>query len=350
MALEGFMKGNEAAAEAAIRAGCRSYYFYPLTPQSEIGEYLIHRMPEVGGTILQSESEVSGIYMVYGAASAGVRTMTSSSGCGISLMMEGMSYSVAAELPMVMIDVMRGGPGLGSMFPSQADYNQVVKGGGHGGYKVPVLGSSSVQELADNVYEAFDIADKYKTPVVVLIDGATGQMMGPVKFPEMKEPPEPPSWALTGCANRKKNVIITGYGPRVYEHSEHLFHKYETMTNELQRWEEIETEDAEIILVGFGLVGRICKTAVKKARASGMKVGLIRPITLWPFPDKAFENKINKSIQYLTVEMNGGLMFDDVKLAVDSRKDCHYFRSYAAQIPQVDEIVAKIEEIMTGRK
>jgi 2-oxoglutarate ferredoxin oxidoreductase subunit alpha len=349
MALEGFMKGNEAAAEAAIRAGCRSYYFYPLTPQSEIGEYLIHRMPEVGGTILQSESEVSGIYMVYGAASAGSRTMTSSSGCGISLMMEGLSYSAAAELPMVIIDVMRGGPGLGSMFPSQADYNQVVKGGGHGGYKIPVLGSSSVQELADNVYEAFDIADKYRTPVLVLIDGATGQMMGSVKFPEPKEPLKPAEWALTGCKNRKKNVIITGYGPRVYEHSEILFKKYETMTNELQRCEEVETEDAEIILVAFGLVGRICKTVVKKARAQGLKVGLIRPITLWPFPEKAFESKRGKTIQYLTVEMNGGLMFDDVKLAVDSRKDCHFFKHYAAQIPTVDEIVVRIKEIIQGR-
>ena len=349
MAFKGFMKGNEAAAEAAVRAGCRCYFFYPLTPQSEIGEYLVSRMPEVAGVVLQAESEVSAINMVFGAAATGKRTMTSSSGCGISLMAEGLSYMAAAELPMVVVDVMRGGPGLGSLLPTQADYYQMVKGGGHGGYRMPVYGSSNVQELADNVYEAFDIAEKYRTPVAVLIDPITGQMMEAVEFHDELSTKQAPEWALTGCEGRKKNVIRTGYGPNLPPHTEKLYKKYEKMNDELQRWEEYQTEDAEIILVGFGIVGRICKSAVRQAREQGLKVGLIRPIMLWPFPEKCFAKFRGKGIDFLTIEMNDGQMVEDVKIAVDCRKHSHFMRSYAALDPQVEEIMEKIKEIGSQR-
>jgi 2-oxoglutarate/2-oxoacid ferredoxin oxidoreductase subunit alpha len=349
MAFAGFMKGNEAAAEAAVRAGCLNYFFYPLTPQSEVGEYMVTRMPEVGGVALQAESEVSVINMVYGAAATGKRTMTSSSGCGISLMSEGLSYIASAEVPMVIVDVMRGGPGLGSLLPTQADYYQVVKGGGHGGYRMPVFGSSNVQELADNVFEAFDIAEKYRTPVAILIDPITGQMMEAVDFPEPICPPPAPAWALTGNAGRKKNVIRTGYGPNLPPHTEKLYKKYDIMREELQRWEECETEDADIILVGFGIVGRICKTVVKKARQQGLKVGLIRPITLWPFPEKVFARFEDKQVDFLTIEMNYGQMVEDVIIAAGNRKKVHFMRAYAALIPKVDEIFAKINEIASKR-
>jgi len=349
MAFEGFMKGNEAAAEAAVRAGCRCYFFYPLTPQSEIGEYLVTRMPEVGGVVLQAESEVAAINMVFGAAATGKRTMTSSSGCGISLMSEGLSYIAAAEVPVVIVDVMRGGPGLGSLLPTQADYYQVVKGGGHGGYRMPVFGSADVQELADNVFEAFDVAEKYRTPVAVLIDPITGQMMEAVEFPAPVPPKAPPAWALTGCAGRKKNVIRTGYGPNLPPHTEALYQKYGRMKDELQRWEEHETADADIILVGFGIVGRILKTVTAEARARGLKVGLIRPITMWPFPERGFAAASGKDVDFLTVEMNDGQMYEDVIVAVGDRRKVHFLRSYGALVPKTDEILAKIEEL-AGRK
>lgn len=348
MTLKNFMKGNQAAAEAAIRAGCRSYFWYPLSPQSEVGEYMSAHMPETGGLVLQAESEVAAINMVFGAASVGKRVMTSSSGCGVSLMMEGLSYIASAELPMVLLDVMRGGPGLGSLLPTQADYYQLVKGGGHGGYRMPVLAPGSVQELVDHMVESFDIAEKYRTPVSILIEGITGQMMEAVEFPETKPRPQPADWALTGCEGREKRIIRTGYGPDLPSHSEDLYRKYDKMKEELQRCEEYFTEDAEIILVGFGIVGRICKSAVRKAREQGLKVGLIRPITLWPFPDKVFRKYWDTDIEFLTIEMSHGQMYDDVTLAVDSRKHSHFLRHYGGGIPQINEIIEKVKSIKGG--
>jgi len=345
MDFKDFMKGNEAAAEAAIRAGCRSYFFYPLTPQSEVGEYLSVHMPQVGGVALQGESEIAVINMVYGAAATGKRTMTSSSGCGISLMSEGLSYIASAELPTVILDVMRGGPGLGSLLPTQADYYQVVKGGGHGGYRMPVLAPSDIQELVDHVFNSFDIAEKYRTPVYILIEGVTGQMMEAVKFPEPLTPSAPPNWALTGCKNRKKNIIRTGYGNELPPHTEDLYKKYAKMREDLQKWEEYKTDDADVILVGCGIVGRVCRGIVQKARAQGLKVGLLRPITLWPFPEKGFEKFRGKDVDFLTIEMNDGQMYEDVTLAVDNKKHSHFFRSYGALIPKVNEVIEKIKKI-----
>ena len=345
LAFDDFMKGNEAAAEAAVRAGCRCYFFYPLTPQSEIAEYLVNRMPEVDGICLQAEDEVAVINMAYGAAATGKRTMTSSSGCGISLFSEGISYIAAAELPVVLIDVMRGGPGLGSNDVTQADYNQFVKGGGHGGYKMPVFGPSSIQELADNVFQAFSIAEKYRTPVGILIDAFSGQMMESVRFPDPIIHDQKQEWALTGCAGRKKNTIRTGYGPIYPTHTEDLYKKYEKMSDELQCAEEHETQDADIIVVAFGLMGRIVRSAVDSARKKGIKVGLLRPITLWPFPINTFEKYRNKNIKFLTVELNNGQMLDDVLISVDDRKSCSFMRGTGVAVPTVEEIVARIQEI-----
>ena len=338
------MKGNEAAAAAAIYSGVKCYFGYPITPQTEISAYMAKYLPEAGGVFLQAESEVSAINMVYGAAGAGARVMTSSSGPGISLKQEGISYIAAADLPCVIIDVMRGGPGLGGIQASQADYFQVVKGGGHGDYRLIVLAPSSVEEMASITVEAFNISDEWRIPVMVLADGVLGQMMEPVdmdNLPPVRTVEKP--WAADGKRGRKvHNIINTLYlEPDVLEKTiTDREEKYKAVYNTLQRWEEYETEDADIILTAYGITARIALSAVKRARDNGIKAGFIRPITLWPFPDKAFEGK--KCSKYLCVEMSMGQMIEDVRLALNGRAETEFFGRTGGIIPEEDEIYEKI--------
>jgi 2-oxoglutarate ferredoxin oxidoreductase subunit alpha len=348
------MKGNEAFGEGAIRAGCRFFFGYPITPQSELPHYLAWRLPEVGGLYLQAESEIAAINMVYGAAAAGVRVMTSSSSPGISLMMEGISYIACAELPCVIVNIMRGGPGLGNIAPSQADYFQAVKGGGHGDYRLLVLAPASVQEVLDLVGLAFDLADKYRNPVMVVGDGILGQMMEAVELgpaPEVKLPPKP--WATTGTAGRKtRNIINSLYiEPEELEKVNlRLQAKYRQMAEEEKRWEDYRMEDAELVLAAFGMVARIAKAVVDRLRAEGIPAGLVRPITLYPFPDGAFERAAGKARAFLTVEMNAGQMVEDVRLAVCGRRPVHFYGRTGGMLMTVAEVAARAREIWEGLK
>ncbi|MCW3992501.1 MAG: 3-methyl-2-oxobutanoate dehydrogenase subunit VorB [Candidatus Bathyarchaeota archaeon] len=347
------LTGNEAIAEAAIRAGCRHFFGYPITPQSEIPEYMSRRMPEVGGVYLQAESEIAAINMVFGAAGAGARTMTSSSSPGISLMQEGISYLAAAELPCLIVNMMRGGPGLGGIQPSQSDYFQATKGGGHGDYRLIVLAPSTVQEAADLTMLAFDLADMYRSPVMVLGDGYTGQMMEPVRFkrPEAVELP-PKDWAITGAKGRPRNVISTlSLDPEPLEaFNLHLHRKYEDMTENERRVEIFEADDADIIIVAFGIVARIAKTAIRILREKGIKVGLVRPITLFPFPYDAVSKAADDLENVLVVEMNMGQMIEDVKLGICGRSEVHFYGRTGGMVPSYEEIVREVERIHRGRK
>lgn len=315
------MKGNEAIAEAAIIAGCRYFFGYPITPQSEVLEYLAKRLPEVGGTYLQAESEVSAINMVFGAACAGARVMTASSSPGISLMQEGISYIASAQLPAVIVNIMRGAPGLGGIHPSQADYFQSVKTGGHGDYRLIVLAPASVQELIDLTILAFELAEKYRTPVVVFADGMMGQMMEPVVLPETSLPPPNRPWAVTGMEGRKPNVIHTLYLPpdQLENHVERLFVKYRAIEETEKRGESYLTEDAEILVVAYGILSRVAKAAVEEAREAGVKAGLFRPLTLWPYPDEMLRKAAENAKLVITAEISKGQMIEDVKLALGSR-------------------------------
>lgn len=346
MSFNDFMEGNEVAAEAAVRAGCRSYFFYPLTPSSEIGEYMAKRMPEVGGELLQMESEVSVINAVYGAGATGTLAMTGTSGCGASLMMEGLSYMCMAQIPAVLVNVMRSGPGLGSLVSTQLDYNQFVKGGGHGGYHIPVYTPGTIQEIADITYKAFEVSQKYRTPVGILYEGVTGQMREKVEFPEMKEVPERAAWAATGAKGRKANKFVTGFGEKIGGQLTLLKEKWDRMEGELPEWEEYETEDADVILTAFGMVSRICKSAVKLARRDGLRVGLLRPKTVWPFPSKAYERHAERGAQFLTVEMNFGQMYEDVTMAVGSKKQSHFMDNIPSTMPREESILAEVKKIM----
>lgn len=314
------MKGNNALGEAAIRSGCRFFAGYPITPQTEILEYLSKRLPEVGGHFIQTESELAGINMVIGAAAAGFRAMTSSSGPGFSLKQEGISYLSSMELPAVIVDVMRYGIGLGNVTLGQADYFQAVKGGGHGGYKLPVYAPSSVQENADYISLAFDKAEQYKTPVLVLSDGAIGQMAESVTLPEPRvHDINKYDWVLKGkddkYPNGRKMTDRIYYDFKYGEYDDHIRRRYAEMEENEQMWEEVELEDADIALVAYGITSRVCKEAVKLARMQGIKLGLIRLISLWPFPKKAFEKTDGKVKAYLSVEMNAcGQMVEDVIL------------------------------------
>ncbi|MEW6447004.1 MAG: 3-methyl-2-oxobutanoate dehydrogenase subunit VorB [Bacillota bacterium] len=343
------MKGNEAFGEGAVRAGCRLFFGYPITPQSELPHYLARRLPEVGGVYLQAESEVAAINMVYGAAAAGARVMTSSSSPGISLMQEGISYIAGAELPAVIINIMRGGPGLGNIAPSQSDYFQAVKGGGHGDYKLPVLAPSSVQEIIDLVGLAFELADKYRNPVMVVGDGVLGQMMEPVKLgpvPEVVLPPK--AWATTGTAGRRtRNIINSLYiEPEELEKVNlRLQAKYREMEREEKRWEEYRLDGAALILVSFGMVARIAKAVVDKLRAAGIPAGLIRPITLYPFPDIPLTTAAETAKAFLVVEMNAGQMVEDVRLAVSSRRPVHFHGRTGGMLTTVAEVTATAREI-----
>ncbi len=348
------MKGNNALAEAAILAGCRFFAGYPITPQTEILEYLAKNLPERGGHFIQTESELAGINMVLGAAATGYRAMTSSAGPGFSLKQEGISYMCSMELPAVIVDVMRYGIGLGSIMLGQGDYFQAVKGGGHGGYKVPVYAPASVQENVDFTIRAFDTAEAYRTPVLILSDGAIGQMAESVELPEGREhDPDQYDWTLKGRdaahpTGRKMTDRIY-YDFKFHEYDPHIRERYAKMEKELQMWEEVETEDAKIILVSYGISSRVCREAVKTARKKGWKVGMIRPITLWPFPKKAFAKTNSHAEAYLTVEMNAcGQMVEDV--ALYGRGVPIYSYPSGRSIADPEAILQKIESIMNGEE
>lgn len=343
------MTGNEAAAEAAIVAGCKYYYGYPITPQNELINYMSMRMPQVGGAFIQAESEIAAINMVYGSAAAGGRAMTSSSSPGISLKQEGISYLAGSELPCVIVNIQRGGPGLGDISASQADYFQAVKGGGHGDYHTLVLAPSSVQEMADLVSEAFDLADKYRNPVMILGDAQIGQLMEPVEFhkrPKKNLPPK--TWALTGAEGRKRNIVKSFYPVKgqLEEFNAHLQRKYKTIEDNEVRYETINTHKADVVLVAYGTSARVCTEVVKKSRRLEFKVGLIRPITLWPFPKEVIR-RISEKVQcILTVEMSAGQMVEDVRLAVEGRCPVHFYGRTGGGVPTSSQVIKKIVEIV----
>lgn len=342
------MKGNEALAEAAIRAGIQGYFGYPITPQSEILEYLTEHAPKKNITVLQAESEVASINMVYGASGAGARVMTSSSSPGISLMQEGLSYMASAQLPCLVVNVTRGGPGLGTIQPSQSDYFQATKGGGHGDYHLIVLAPASVQEMADFVFDAFTLSEKYRNPAMILTDGALGQMMEKVELPVEGSLPYPDKpYATTGkLKSRERNIITSLYiePERMEQINIQLQAKYEEMKKEI-RFEEILTEDADIILVAFGLSARICLKAIDLAREKGIKAGLIRPITLFPYPYKIISQASKKIKSFLVVEMNAGQMVEDVRLAVQGKCPVFFKGRMGGIIPTPDEIFDEIIKI-----
>lgn len=344
------LKGNVAFAEAAIRAGCEAYYGYPITPQTEALEHMAKRMPELGRVFLQAESEVAAINMVYGAACAGVRVMTSSSSPGVSLMMEGLSYIAGSEVPVVLVDVMRGGPGLGNIAPSQGDYNQIVKGGGHGDYRIITLAPATIQELIDLTVEAFDIAEKYLAIVAVLADGSIGQMMEPAELPPMQEVrkrEDRPAWALTGAKDRPPQAISSIY---IDPAEEEVFNlklvekQKEIEANEV-RYRSLLLEDAEIAVVAYGTAGRIAQSAIKQARDEGIKVGLLRPISLYPFPFEAIAEVAEKVKRILVVEMSGGQMLDDVRLAVEGKVPVDFYGRMGGMVPLPDEVFEQIKEL-----
>jgi pyruvate/2-oxoacid:ferredoxin oxidoreductase alpha subunit len=339
------IKGNEAIVKAAVLAGCRAYYGYPITPASEIAEAAALYLPQAGGVFLQAESEVAAINMLYGAASAGVRAMTASSGPGISLMQEGLSYIAGSELPCVVADIMRAGPGLGNIAPEQGDYNQIVKGGGHGNYRTLVLAPDSVQEMADLTTLAFDLADEYRNPVVVLADGYTGQMMEPVEFASRAFVPPPAEWTVRGTAETRRNLICSIYlEPDLMErHVRKLEAKYQRAEREAVRAECWRTEDAEIVLVGYGIMGRVLKAVVELARARGMSVGLLRPITLYPFPSDRIRELSRRAQAFAVVELSTGQLVDDVRLALEGRRPVEFYSRVGGNVPSAEEVLAFVE-------
>jgi 2-oxoglutarate ferredoxin oxidoreductase subunit alpha len=343
------MKGNEALAEAAIRANIDAYFGYPITPQSEILEYLEREIPKRHGLVLQAESEVASINMIYGAAGAGARVMTSSSSPGISLMQEGLSYIASAQLPCLVVNVVRGGPGLGTIQPSQGDYFQATKGGGHGDYHLIVLAPSSVQEMADFVFDGFKLAEKYRNPAMILTDGALGQMMEKVVLPEEGSLEQPKTqWATTGKPKSRDHNIITSLfiQPEKMEEVNHeLQEKYKQIQKEV-RYEEIMIDDADIVLVAFGLSSRICQKAVDITREKGIKVGLHRPITLYPYPYERLKELAGKVDFMMSVEMNAGQMVEDVKLAVEGKVPVYFKGRMGGMIPTPEDIVEEIEMII----
>lgn len=348
------MKGNEAIAEAAIQAGCRHFFGYPITPQTEVAAYMSKKMPKIGGVYLQAESEVAAINMVYGASGAGARVMTSSSSPGISLKAEGISYIAAADLPCVIVNIVRGGPGLGGIQPAQSDYFQATKGAGHGDYHTIVFAPASVQELSDLTMEAFDCADLYRIPVMVMGDGMLGQMMEPVEFKGKTERQLPAKgWATTGTGgNRKPNIVNSLLiDPKVLENSVlERYKRYEEIAKNETRSEEDGLEDADIVLVAYGSTARIVKSAMAQARKKGIRVGLIRPITLWPFPQEVFLRAAKTAKSFLVVEMSMGQMIEDVKLASACRLPVHFYGRTGGMVPSPAEVLAEIEKIAGGVK
>jgi len=351
------MKGNEALGEAAIRAGCVHFFGYPITPQTEVPEYLVKRLPEVGGAFVQAESEVAAINMVYGAAGVGMKCMTSSSSPGISLMAEGMSYLAACELPCVVVNIMRAGPGLGGILPSQSDYFQATKGHGHGDYKLIVLAPSSVQEAVDLMTLAFELAEKYRNPVMVCADGMIGQMMEPVEFPTegRGEPFKDNTWALTGRRGRARRIVNSLFlSPEtLHEHNVELKTKYDDIERHEQRWELYNADEPyDLLLVAFGTMARICKTAIEEVRREGHRVGLFRPITLNPFPYAACRQAMDampRSSSVLTVEMNMGQMVWDVQHAAEGSRNVGFYGLAGGLVPSPDMVAERIRELVPAR-
>jgi len=345
------MKGNEALGEAAIRAGCRFFFGYPITPQSELPAYMARRMPEVGGTYLQAESEVAAVNMLLGASSTGARAMTSSSSPGFSLKQEGISYMIGSEIPCVVVNIMRGGPGLGNIQPAQGDYFQMVKGGGHGDYHMITLAPSTVQELVDLTMMAFDLSQQYRNPVAILGDGLLGQTMEPVRFPPMKEETAEQDWALTGAKGRQKRVINSlELSPEKLEANNiRLQAKFANMKEKEERWEEYRCSDAELVVVAYGTSARIARAAVDAARSGGLKVGLYRPITVWPFPKAGLARLVDAGVKrFLDVEMSSGQMIEDVQLAVLGRATVDFFGRMGGMVPTPREVLAQIQQLMGG--
>jgi len=342
------MKGNEAIGEAAIRAGCLHYFGYPITPQSELPAYLAKELPKRNGVFVQAESEVSAINMVYGSAGTGVRVMTSSSSPGFSLKQEGISYIVCSELPCLLVNVARGGPGLGNIAPAQGDYFQATRGGGHGDYYIPVLAPSSVQEMADLTYLSFDIADKYRTPTILLSDGYLGQMMEPVLMPEIKTEFIDKPWATKGAKGRGQNLICSidlepeDMEQRIYR----LFEKYDEIKKNEVRYEEYMMDDAEYVIVSYGILSRVARSTVEMARAEGLKIGLFRPITLWPYPETQIAEIASRDNvkKFISVELSMGQMVEDVKLAVNGKKPVEFWGRPGGVVPAPQEVLEKIKK------
>ena len=347
MAEKVLMKGNEAIAEAAILAGCRHYFGYPITPQTEIAAYMAKKMPKIGGTFLQAESEVAAINMVYGVASTGMRVMTSSSSPGISLKAEGLSYLAGADLPALVVNVQRGGPGLGGIQPSQSDYFQATRGGGHGDYHMIVLAPASVQEMASLTVKGFELADKYRMTSMILADGTMGQMMEPVSLEfDVAETVEKP-WATTGTKMSRPHNIVNSLFLQPDELEKYNFSRYERykqIEETEAMWEEYRMDDAEICVAAFGIAARVSKNAVDEARKQGIKVGLIRPITVWPFPKAAFAKAADQVKSFISVELSMGQMIEDVKLATSCKKPVYLCNRAGGMIPAPEQVLSSIKE------
>ena len=351
MAERVLMKGNEAIAEAAIRAGCRHYFGYPITPQTEIAAYMAKKMPKIGGVFLQAESEIASINMVYGAAAAGMRVMTSSSSPGISLKTEGLSYIAGSDIPAFVVNVQRGGPGLGGIQPSQSDYFQATKGGGHGDYRMIVLAPASVQEMASLTIKGFNLADKYLMTAMILADGTIGQMMEPISFEDAEIETYEKPWALTGTnCQRKHNVVNSLYlKPDELELKNiERYERYQMVEQNEAMWEEYMMEDAECCVVAFGIASRVAKNAVVAARNEGIKVGLIRPITLWPFPNQALAAAADKVKSFLSVELNMGQMIEDIRLATQCKRPVSLCNRTGGMIPSPDQVLESIRKMQKG--
>jgi len=343
------MKGNEALAEAAIAAGCKHFFGYPITPQNELTAHMAKRLPKIGGTYLQAESEIAAVNMVLGASAAGVRAMTSSSSPGISLKSEGISYLAGSDLPALIVNVQRAGPGLGGIQPSQADYTQATKAPGHGDFKMLVFAPSTVQEMVDLVADAFDLGDKYRMPAMILSDGLLGQMMEPVVMDGIKQATviERP-WAASGHGGKRKhNVINSLYidPPNMEEVTKARYQRYKELEEKEQRCEEYRTDDADIVIVAYGASARVSRSAVDLARKENIKAGLIRPITLWPFPSKAITSRIKTAKVFLSVEMSMGQMVDDVKLVVNGKKDVRFFGRTGGMVPTPAEVLGELKKL-----
>ena len=347
------MCGNEALAESAIIAGCDAYFGYPITPQNEITAYMSRRMPEEDRVFVQTESELAAINMVFGASATGKRAMTSSSSPGISLMQEGISFLAGAELPAVVVNVMRGGPGLGNIAPSQADYFQATRGGGHGDYRTIVLGPASVQEMVDYMPLAFDLADQYRITVMILADGILGQMMEPVVLEKKQGRELPPKdWALTGAKERKQNIVRSLWLPEgvLEELNNKLLNKYKHIEQNEVLCEQHQIDDAEVVVVAYGVAARIVRSAVSRAREEGIKAGWIRPITLWPFPTEQISKAAEEFRMFLVVEMSNGQMVEDVRLAVNGRSPVLFHGRPGGGVPSVDEILEQIRQLRLRQK
>jgi 2-oxoglutarate ferredoxin oxidoreductase subunit alpha len=347
------MRGSHVVGEAAVRAGCRYYFGYPITPQNELPEYLSARMLEVGGTFIQGESEVASINMVLGASVAGGRTMTSSSSPGISLKQEGISYMAGMELPAVIINMMRGGPGLGNIAPSAADYFQATRGGGHGDYRTPVLAPAGCQELAEMTFLAFDLADKYRTPVMLLGDGLMGQVMEPVVFPDFIDLNDLPKkdWILDGCKGREPKALFSmllGQKGELYHHNLDLQKKYDRIAAEELRWETISVDDADMVVVAYGTAARIAESAIEEVREKGLKAGLFRPITLWPFPLPALRELASKVSKLAVFELSMGQMVEDVILSVGERAEIYFYGFPGGLIPTPADVADFLRSVEAG--